>query len=288
MTLKKWLDTWLHAYIINSGRAASTIRMYQRSINAIPPELGERDLAKLGAWELAGWIGSIYAQHPRAAQLDRVMLSQALGAAHDCGLINWELTRRNVPKLKHEAKKANILTETEAASYLAEARKHEGGILLLLCLCGLRRGEALGVRRSDLDGAKLTIRRQRQREPGQGLIVKSLKTRSSLRIITLPKILIEEVNRLPVLGDGYLYDTTPERLQQLHKLVLQKAGINSSVTLHGLRHTFASTAARSETMKSIQQALGHSTYKLTADLYSDHLLPESGNVAVRVFSRWGA
>ena len=55
------------------------------------------------------------------------------------------------------------------------------------------------------------------------------------------------------------------------------------MTLHGLRHSFATAAVQQGVpIKVLQAALGHAKYQLTADLYADHL-PERSTVSRSVF-----
>ena len=60
-----------------------------------------------------------------------------------------------------------------------------------------------------------------------------------------------------------------------HQAILAALGLPEAVTLHGLRHSFATAAAEKIPIKVLQEALGHSEYKLTADLYAGHHLPSA-------------
>lgn len=144
----------------------------------------------------------------------------------------------------------------------------------MLCLCGLRRGEALGARWQDLNGNTLMIRRQRQRIGGQ-YTTKPLKTDKSLRGLVLPSWLVSDLASAPRSITGWIVDTTPDKLHKAHNRVIKVAGL-PHVTLHGLRHTFATAATvQGMQLKQLQMALGHSQLRLTADLYADHLSPLS-------------
>lgn len=88
----------------------------------------------------------------------------------------------------------------------------------------------------------------------------------------LPEELLQLLQSWPRrLYTPYICDMTPEKLNKEHNAVLSAAGL-PHVTLHGLRHSFATLAVTEGIpVKLLQVALGHSTYKLTADLYADHL-----------------
>ena len=281
MDLGTWLDTWLSLYIMGGTLAPSTKAMYRRAVQAVPPDLRAVRLDSLSALDLLPWLLKVAKTHPRAAQLDRIMLSRALKVAAKLNLCRPGLVDQDtVPELPHTAAKAAVLTAEECGRYLAAASSSPAFVLLALCLCGLRRGEALGVRRQDINLSENTVSivGQRIRVDGQYLYTKP-KSRTSVRVLRLPPWLVEEIAAQPPTVGGWIVDTTPDRLAAAHRATLKRAGIKTPVTLHGLRHTFATlSAAQGIPMKQLQQALGHAKFQLTADTYADHLPPVSDTV----------
>lgn len=282
MTLGVWLEKWMYLYIDPSGLAPSTKACYRRAVDAVPAELSALELNTLTALDLMPWIIGVAQKTPRAAQLDRVMLSKALKLACKLGLApDCIIDQETLPKPQHRAKKAAVLHYEECLDYLRAAKDSDHYPLLALCLCGLRRGEALGLRWEDIQDDRLTIARQRMRVDGQYL-TKDLKSDHSKRQLVLPGWLLDGLARWPRALSGWICDTTPERLHRAHKRVLACAGL-PDVTIHGLRHSFATAAAeRGETMKYLQVALGHAKMELTSDLYADHLDPLS-HIACRLW-----
>ena len=274
MDLGTWLDTWLSLYIMGGTLAPSTKAMYRRAVQAVPPDLRGVPMASLSALDLLPWLLKVAKRHPRAAQLDRVMLSKALKTAGKLGLCRPCLIDPDTcPVTPHATAKAAVLTAEEVGRYLAAAQSSPAFPLLALCLCGLRRGEALGIRRQDvdLDARTVAVVGQRIRIDGQYLYTKP-KSRTSVRVLRIPPWLVEAIAGTPPTLAGWLVDTTPERLTSEHKHALARAQIHTGVTLHGLRHTFATLAAQGGVpMKQLQQAMGHAKFQLTADTYADHL-----------------
>lgn len=277
MTLAQWLDMWYNTYVEQSNSLApSSKAMYRRSIAAVPAWLGAIDLTdQLLPLHLTRWLNDVSNDYPRAAQLDRVMLSKALRLASKLRLApGLTIDTDTVPQPPHRPKETAILTTEQIPVYIRAARSSRCYPLLMLCLFGLRRGEALGARWQDLDGDILSIQRQRQRIDGQ-YSTRPLKTDKSRRQLRLPTWYIADLTAAPRSITGWIVDTTPEQLNRAHKCVLSAAGL-PSVTLHGLRHTFATQAAtQGVSMKQLQLAMGHSKVRLTADLYADHLSPLS-------------
>ena len=277
MIVSDWLDTWMELYVYPAKLAPSTVAMYNRAVHAVPPWLGDTQLEQLTVIQLQRWLVQVAREYPRAAQLDRVMLMRALRCASKAGLAPaLILDHDTLPKPVHAPKEAVVLALDEVRRYLAEAKTSTCYPLLCFCLCGLRRGEALGVRWDDItpDGV-MTIRRQRQRVNG-AYVTRPLKTSHSQRQILLPDMILDTLSVWPRSISGWIVDATPEQLQHAHVRVVQRAGV-APVTLHGLRHTFAAQAAmQGVAMKQLQVAMGHSKIALTADLYADHLSPLSG------------
>lgn len=284
MELGKWLDTWIALYVEPSGLAASTKAMYCRAVEAVPLELAQHDLRTLSALDLLPWLLSVAAKHPRAAQLDRQMLSRSLGLAAKLQLCSAGIVDPDtLPMPRHQPKRAVVLQAVEAAAYVAEARRggYRCGLLLILCLvCGLRRGEALGLQRRDIDAAGvLQVVRQRQRIRGHYGAV-PLKSASARRALQLPADVLAWVSSAPRCLGGWVVDATPEQMQADHVAILTAAGL-PRCTIHGLRHTMATMAAGAGvSIKLLQVALGHAHYGLTADLYAGHAYPPSGAPAL--------
>lgn len=278
MNFGEWLNTWYSLYVEPSALAPSTKAQYRRSINAVPLSLGNMPLSDLTSLDLQRWLVGVARATPRAAQLDRVMLSRSLRIAGKLGLARPGLVDADlVPKVPHKPKEALVFTPEQAHSYLAAIKGSRCYVLLLLSLvCGLRRGEALGLRWQDIDQTTgtLLIRRQRQRIDHQ-YETRPLKSQSSRRALILPVEVIRILQQQPRPVTGWLVDATPEQLRADHQRALRTAEL-PAVTLHGLRHTMATlAAAEGVPMKLLQVTLGHATYKLTTDLYTKHFLPPS-------------
>lgn len=271
MNLEDWLDTWFALYVVPAQLAPSTVAMYRRSVNAVPSWLSRQALETLSPVEVQRWLVTVARNTPRAAQLDRTMITRAIKVARKSGLCSCVLDEDTLPRIKHTTATAAILTPEEARRYLAATQQVPGyPLLLLMLVCGLRRGEALGLRWTDIDAqGVLHVQRQRQRV-NHAYTARKLKSAASNRALQLPPGVLEILHTQPR-SLSWVCDTTPEHLNRDHHAALRLAQITTPVTLHGLRHTMATLAALDGTsMKLLQAALGHSTYTLTADLYAAH------------------
>lgn len=265
-----YLELWVQTYCV-PFRAANTVACYRRAIRSLPSAVVDCSLEQLHPLAIQCAINTQAIEHPRAAQLTYTTLHAALGRAAKLGLVAANPVAA-CDKPIHTARRAQVLDVPQLRRYIDGARDSEcWPLLLLMATCGLRRSEALGLMRSDIDGNVLHIQRQRIRSGGV-YAAAPLKSRSSMRDIPLPDAVVNELAHWPVYSvDGWIYDTTPERMRLAHMQVIEAAGL-PPVTLHGLRHSCATAIAEQGTpIKLLQALLGHAHYQLTADLYTAHV-----------------
>jgi integrase len=101
--------------------------------------------------------------------------------------------------------------------------------------------------------------------------VGELKTRKSLRDLTLEPELIE---RMRALGQGeYIFRAqngaplNPKNVAHRHlRPVLRKLGLKLG-GWHDFRHTFTTLALREHPLKAVSMALGHANTKITTEVY---------------------
>jgi len=171
------------------------------------------------------------------------------------------------------------LTTEVIGAYLAAAEEH--GVLPMFYLeltTGLRRGELAALLWDDLDLENQTLSENKSAGRINGEVkVTQPKTANSVRTICLPKeavdVLIQEHAKhpgnpvmFPSPVTGRIYGT--DCLGRLHKTLLKKAGITENITLHGLRHTFATLAIQNGVdAKTVSSILGHYSAGFTLDTY---------------------
>ncbi len=275
MLLNEWLTMWLDLY--KTGIRENTHQMYVVAIRVISRRAPSVDLATAGAEEwlaLRAWLLEQHRETPRAAQLQQTTLVQALRKAQAVGIVPRGTDFGEVlPPLPHRAAETAVLDDAQLANYIMAARIVGGAeaVPLCLCCCGLRRGEAMGVRWCDWAAPVLTVRGQWQRGQWQ-----PPKSRAGIRSLILPDWLAEMVEELPREGER-ISPVSVSQMRRGHERVMRFADLEGSgVTIHGLRHSFATLAAGSGvSMMLLKSCLGHAKVSLTADLYAGHRLPAS-------------
>jgi len=159
----------------------------------------------------------------------------------------------------------NVLSKAEVKAILEAPfnAKHKA-MLSLIYACGLRCGELLSLKPEHVDSKRqiLIIKQSKGRKDrivpiGQGII-------NMLRLYYIaykPEIYLFEGQL-----KGTPYDS--RSLQMVLKQSLKKAGINKPVTLHWLRHSYATHLLESGTdLRYIQALLGHSSSR-TTEIYT--------------------
>ena len=320
----EWLGRWLASRV---SLRASTSRGYAAHVRVyLVPYLGGIPLAELSPADVQHMFtaiirGEAALGHPvSAATLRRIhaTLRAALNAAVRAGLIasnpgRWpELppsarprpqvwTTALTERWEREGWRpvVGVWTAGQTAKFLAQVRDHRLYALFhLVALRGLRRGEAAGLRWSDLDldAGTLTVAGQLQ-ELGGRLVAGPQKSDAGRRVIALDKTTIAALRAHRVrqhaeraiagtgwTETGYVFTTRtgkpvgPDRLTRLFRRLVADSGL-PPVTLHGLRHGAATLALAAGTdLKIVQDQLGHSTITLTADTYTS-VLPEIARAA---------
>lgn len=270
------VEAYLHSYVdtfVVPFRKPNTAACYRRAFAALPRSVLGVQLGELDGLTIQAALNAKARKHPRAAQLQYACLSAALRKGVDLGMLPRSPLAGCV-KPNHDAAKAAVLTAAQLAAYIDAARQEKAfPLLLLMSTCGLRRGEALGLKWSDVDltSGTLLIHQQRMRVH-HGYKLVPLKSRASVRRLPISPPLAEELGRVRVRAfSGFVCDITPESLRKAHLRALERGAL-PPVTLHGLRHSMATlAAAQGCPMKILQGILGHSRFELTANLYADHL-----------------
>ncbi|MEV0480667.1 site-specific integrase [Streptomyces sp. NPDC050508] len=197
---------------------------------------------------------------------------------------------RNVEMSMGTQREIEPLSAEEGRQLLAAARG-EGiwAVYKLAIRLGLRHGEVLGLRWKDVDlhDGVIHMRQSLQRVSGE-LTVSATKTRRSTRRVALPG---ESVTALRarraqqradllaadpkkwhtsdlVFTTRYGTPTEPRNLNRSFEALSRRAGIRK-VRFHDLRHTCASLLhEQGADARTIMEVLGHSTIRVTMDVYT--------------------
>ncbi|MDN5655594.1 MAG: site-specific integrase, partial [Kocuria sp.] len=294
LTLKTFLESWMQD-VQEPRLSPATYQTYEGYIrNHIVPALGSKPLGQLTASDLREFLGAKRREGKSVATVKQIhaIIRSALQHA-----MREDLVPRNVAKLvvvsNPVRQEVEPLTPEEAKKLLKTAHGHPWEALWTLYIgLGLRRGEALGLRWSDIDleNGRLRVEQSLQRSRGE-LRLKSPKTDTSRRRIVLPAFCTDALIRhhdaervklaslgLPLGAETLVFTSQtgtpiePRNVNRAFVSLLDSAGLRR-VKLHDLRHTCASLLlAQGVSPRVVMELLGHSAIAVTMNTYS-HVIP---------------
>ena len=218
----------------------------------------------------------------------------------------------DIQKQKLEKPKIKYWSKEEVTFYLSEIKGHYLYTPIFFdILTGLRIGELCGLRWCDvdLDNGNITINNQLIHDKRlKVLMLADLKTSSSYRVISIPKILINHLTEIKsnrkasdidyVIIDKNGQRYTPRSLSMnfTKKIAKYKKSIEdmnkenipvpngymqlSQISFHGLRHTHATILISSgENIKVVSERLGHTDIRMTLNTYTHVLESMKTNTA---------
>lgn len=222
--------------------------------------------------------------------------------------MRWQLLARNPSDhiaLPHAANAVAIWTETEARRFLAEtAHSRDHALWRLYLDTGMRVGEGLALAWADVDlgAGHVRVHRTVSRDANERqTIVERTKTGAGRRVALAPATVAclrahraaQHRRRLAARTwtvTGLIFDRGDGR--QLHNTVVREHFIRDCalagvplIQLKALRHTAATLmVANGLPLHTVSKRLGHSTIRLTADLYA-HASPDADRAASVLMER---
>ena len=294
LTFGQWLEQWMKE-VIEPNRAETTVYGYRKIIeNHLDPILGDIVLQELTPRDIQHYYARLKADKELSANTIRHhhdLLSCCLRMAVKQDLILRNPAERVDPPrmLPNEAR--YYTPENLSALYRAvEGTWLETVVKLAGCL-GLRREEICGLRWTNVDFKNRRIQiREARTAAGASVIQKETKNRSSSRTLYMTDEIHDVLRREQrrqmenrrALGADYADSGfvtvnargeahSPNLVSLAFARVIRREGL-PKITLHGLRHTFATIAsAQGAPLFDIGKALGHSTPATTGKIYT-HLL----------------
>jgi integrase len=301
LTLTEHLDTWLAG---KRDLRPSTRRGYVDALKPFRAALGTKPLQQIGKADLDRVVTTMlttggpngHGRKPRTVILSLVVLQQALDDAVRQGLLV-----RNVaalverPRQEHHEMRAWTLAQAQA--FLRHVAKDRLYAAWLLTLHGLRRGEVLGLRWSDVDldsdPPTLAVRSTRVLVDAVTVEVGEPKTARGRRLLPLPPGMVAALRALKAqvarerLAAGPAYEDSglvvvdelgqplrPERYSDAFQRLVREAKL-PVIRLHDARHTAASLMlALGYPVHIVAAWLGHDpvmTHRVYAHVHRDEM-----------------
>ncbi len=308
ITLKEWLEWWLNEFKANRIKQTTHENYQTIIDKHIIPALGDKCLQELKVSDIVRLCNmkmDAGRQDGRNGGLSKTtvnyilsILRMALGDAVKSEKITKNVAL-SIKKFEQEKPEKQALTNVQMKTFLNATKNDKYFAAYLLEACtGLRRGELLALQWDDINFEARTVRVKQglvrvknEDKDKKGnktkLILTPPKTKSSRRTITVPEEVIEALKRHKLkqkeekilVGSAYknlnlvfcnpLGDFLhPCSFVKHYQRLLSRAKL-PKISFHELRHTHASLLVDAgESIKVIQDRLGHTTSRMTLDIYS--------------------
>lgn len=292
--LGDYLERWVSS---DHELAPATVRKHESAIRVhLIPRLGHIRLSELRPDDLGvamdGLLGA--GLDPQTVRHVRATLRRSLADAVRDGLVPGNAAGLSRPP-KLRSRERAILDASQARLLIDSTRGTPNGPLwTLLVTTGLRISEALGLAWSDVAKDSITVRHALQRVDGEWQL-RPPKTAKGRRTIPLTPLAVEALrqrredqaqDRGATGLDGLVFTTSTGHPIHATNLLprlredLAAAGL-PKVGLHDLRHSAATILfGLGVPIEVIADILGHSTVRVTQDLYR-HRIPELSVDAAR-------
>jgi integrase len=296
LTLAEYIKRWL-ADSVHGSVARSTFERYEQLCRLhIGPAIGGVELKKLTPVHIQGLYRAKLDEGLglRSVEYIHTTLNKALKQA-----VKWQLVSRNVAEAvtAPRSRKREMLTlDCEQTRRLLSTAKGDRleALYVLAATAGLRQGELLGLRWTDinLETGTLTVKRSLRYEKDGPYYTEGKRDRSRRRVelgpstVTTIKAHRKRQNEERLAYEGLWEDHDlifpdehgrPMRARNLNRYfqkLLQHANLEEvGLTFNGLRHTCATLMLlRDVPVKVVSERLGHADVALTLRVYS-HVLP---------------
>jgi integrase len=310
VTVAEFFEQWL-SVVAEQKVSGKTFERYKGIVkHHITPAFGQLPLQRLTALH----IETQYARLSKAGRKDgregglsaqtilhhHRLMSEALEKA-----VKWKLLTHNpvdgVEAPVPRPREIVPIDEAQAAWLVTVAEGTRLYIPIMLAICtGLRRGEILGLKWSDLDSARAVLQvRRALEETKAGVAFKEPKSKSGRREVAVPAVALAALEQhrsrqkgfRGMLADGYqdheliccVEDGAiwkPSAFTSAYRALLTRRKLTGP-NFHALRHAHASHLLKAGVdAKVISKRLGHSRASFTMDVYA-HLMPGQDEEAAK-------
>lgn len=306
MRLSDLYDRWIKLYktTVQESTFVSTKKIFK---NHILKQLGNIYLDKLNVYECQQAVNAWFVEAPKTFKRFVFYASKLINYG-----ITMELMKRNpmkkviLPKVERDNSKfTDFYSKEELNSYLTDAKKYNFRYFMffrLLAYSGMRKGECLALKWSDIDFKNKTININKSLASGENnrLYLSPCKNKSSVRVLDmdsktmdyLKEWRMKQQKEMFKLGMNFLSDdnllfantkgtyTVLSKPQRWNDAICKYYGLRH-IKVHGFRHTHASLLFDAGvSMKDVKERLGHSDITTTMNIYTHVTKKEAKKTAV--------
>lgn len=319
MTLAEFIPEWRSKYAVGELSPATLVRYDDIIKGRILPEFGQMKLDKIKPLQILGFLEKLKQDGARGDGKPGGLASGSIQYHHRVlknifsRAVEWQLIKDNpvagVKKPKVTQAQTEVYNKQDTRFLLLALEKEPmlWQMLIKLALTtGMRRAELLGLEweHVDLDNGVISVKQTLNYTKDKGYFIKEPKTRNSVRKLSLPKPLLNELKRYRILclenrmkvddmwkdGEHFFLFTAidgkplnPSSVYTWWGRFIKRNNL-PYIRFHDLRHTSATLLINEGAhMKTISNRLGHANISTTMNIYG-HALEEADQKAADMFN----
>lgn len=299
---RRLFGDWAEQWLTNHPRRPQTLERYDSMYrNHIAPTFANRSLAGITRDDIMAWVTRLRKAGlaPRYIELAytvlRAMFKEAVLSKH---IPHSPCLSVKLPEPAAPQQLVPLVDEEVWAIHDAVPERYRT-MILTAAFAGLRQGELLALRVADLAlpfEPAISVARQAVEVTHQPVDTSArLKTDASYRTVPinleLRDVLVEHVARYELAPGDLLWTAERggalrrNRVSEIISAALKTAEMPAGITLHDLRHFYASLLIREgANFRVVQARMGHSKASETLDTYA-HLWPVDESETRRMVAR---
>ena len=270
--MSEWIDTYKRPNL-----KPSSLRSLLASLKYAEEAFRDKMIGDITSNDIQNLLIGITAE--RVRDLCKINLSQLFKKAVIQGIIKNNPCDA-VEIKRHKASHKNALTKADQEIFLRAASQTKYFLLYRFLLgTGLRIGEALALKRSDFDFEKGTVSVSKNVVFVNGKkIEQTPKTEAGYRKVPVPRSICDEIK---CASSEIVFPYSYNAVRLATDRIAKETGLN--VTLHILRHTYATRLEEGNIQPKLKQyLLGHASLAVTQNIYTDTTTEYLESVSERV------
>lgn len=252
--------------------------------NHIAPYFGKKELGNITPLEIERWQNQLLQKykHLTVQKFRSILFSIYDKALHNDIVLKNPLEKVTAPKVQNNFKieEINPFTEKELNQIIEHANGYMKNFIKLMAATGMRPGEIIALKWSDIDFEKRTIKVERTRlrsKKGEDIVDGLTKTMSSNRFVDMLNATYDALMAQSELTNEseYIFLNQSNMPFYNHDIIgvnfrkiLKQSGVKAR-PLYNLRHTFASQMiSKGADITRVSKMLGHKDVSITLKIYT--------------------
>lgn len=293
LTVEKMLDNYIQRFKMRGGKQ-TTVRAYEVAAKPVKSFFKGIKANDVNLLSVEGFVASeAKIRSPKTIKNEMSLLSSAYKQAVRRGAVKANPCEyAEIPKqVKPEI---IVLTDAQIDAFLhaLDSAPLDFKVLCELALfCGLRKSEILGLLNDDV-GETVTVSKVRHRINGVD-VIQPPKTKASVRTLAVPQFILDDIailkqdqmNRATqcdyLIRNAWGEPTGADWCDKKMRALIKSHDL-PHVTIHGLRHTYASMLiSEGVPVSEVSAQLGHASIDITLRIYT-HLFTEASTASKRI------